>query len=268
MRWCREKIFQVNKSEHGLAAQLREAYTLGALSPLRDRMPEVSVEAAYRIQNLNTVWWQKQGRVPVGRKIGLTSPAVQQQLGVDQPDMGVLFDDTQVADGGTVNLSEYLQPKIEAEVAIVLAHDLENPAPTVAEIEKAVDYVVPAIEIVDSRIANWDIKIYDTVADNGSSAAFVLGATPQPLDEVDLLLCGMKITCGGEVVSSGAGAACLGHPLNAAAWLAQYQASTGTPLRAGEIILTGALGPMVTAAAGQTYDVDINSVGKVSVSFQ
>ncbi|MEO2125301.1 MAG: fumarylacetoacetate hydrolase family protein [Acidimicrobiales bacterium] len=258
----------MSESEYGLAALLREAYTASALLPLRDRMPEVSVAAAYRIQDLNTAWWVAQGREPVGRKIGLTSPAVQQQLGVDQPDMGVLFADTQVADGAAVDLNGYLQPKIEAEIALVLAHDLENPAPTVAEIEKAVDYVVPAIEIVDSRIADWDIKIYDTVADNGSSAGFVLGSTPRALGELDLLLCGMKITCGEEIISSGVGAACLGHPLNAAAWLAQYQASTGVPLRAGEIVLTGALGPMVVAVAGETYDIDINGVGEVSVSFQ
>ncbi len=253
-----------------IAEQLRAAYEQGVIFPIRDVLLEAEgdVSTAYDIQDINTEFWLSQGRRIVGRKIGLTSKAVQQQLGVDSPDMGVLFADMAVPSGDSVQLSSMLQPKIEAEVALVMAKDLNQPMSTTADIISAVDYVLPAIEIVDSRIESWNIKIWDTVADNGSSAGFVLGNTPVKLEGLDLAMCGMSIRSGGELVSSGAGIACLGHPLNAALWLANYMSSRGTPLKVGDIVLTGALGPMVTAEAGKMYEASISGLGSVSVGFK
>ena len=256
----------LNKS---IALQLRKAYEQGQVPPIRDHLLENGgdVNTAYDIQDINTSFWLAEGRRIVGRKIGLTSRAVQQQLDVDSPDMGVLFADMAVPSGNTVNLSSMLQPKIEAEVALILGADLDYPACTTADIISAIDYLLPAIEIVDSRVKNWGIKIWDTVADNASSAGFVLGNRPVKLDSLDLVHCGMTIKCEGEFVSSGAGAACMGHPLNAALWLANHMNARGTPLRKGDIILTGALGPMVTAEAGKHYEARINGLGSVSIGF-
>ncbi len=167
----------------GIALKLREAYKQGQVPPIRNHLLENSgdVNTAYDIQDINTSFWLAEGRRIVGRKIGLTSRAVQQQLDVDSPDMGVLFADMAVPSGNTVNLSSMLQPKIEAEVALILGADLDYPACTTADIISAIDYLLPAIEIVDSRVKNWGIKIWDTVADNASSAGFVLGNRPVKL---------------------------------------------------------------------------------------
>jgi len=253
-----------------IAIQLREAYQQGVVSPIRDVLLEAGgdLSTAYDIQDINTQYWVSEGRRIVGRKIGLTSKAVQQQLGVDTPDMGVLFADMAVPSGESVDISSMLQPKIEAEVALVLATDLDHSVSTAADIISAVDYVLPAIEIVDSRVEKWNIKVWDTVADNASSAGYVLGNSPAKLEGLDLAMCGMSIRGGGELLSSGAGIACLGHPLNAALWLANYMSLRGTPLKAGDVVLTGALGPMVTAEAGKRYEARINGLGSVRVSFR
>ncbi|GCB44629.1 2-keto-4-pentenoate hydratase [Streptomyces sp. NL15-2K] len=235
--------------------------------PVRDHLPAGDLSAAYAVQRANVDRRLAQGRRLVGRKIGLTSPAVQRQLGVDQPDFGALLSDMAVPDGGTVPRGRLLQPKIEAEVALVLASDLPHAETTLADVLRAVDFALPALEIVDSRIANWDISLVDTVADNASSGLFVLGGTPVPLTSVDLRAVRMTLTRDGEEVSQGTGADCLGSPLNAAMWLASTLAAMGNPLRAGDVVLTGALGPMTAALPGSRFEAAISGLGSVRVGF-
>jgi 2-keto-4-pentenoate hydratase len=248
----------------GIAERLRVAYAAGAVPPLRDALEPTDATGAYAVQALNTRFWQAEGRRVVGRKIGLTAAAVQAQLGVDQPDYGVLFADMEVADGGTLDMSRMLQPKAEAEVALILKHDITDPAAGRDGVLAAAECAAAAIEIVDSRIADWKITFADTVADNGSSAAFVLGRDRRTLEGLDLWSCGMVLEQNGRVASLGAGAACLGHPLEAAAWLARAMVALGEPLRAGDIVLTGALGPMVPLSPSDEVRATIGGLGEVA----
>lgn len=250
------------------ARRLREAYGAGAVAPLRDALEPTDVEGAYAVQAINTDFWRGQGRRLVGRKIGLTAQAVQVQLGVDQPDFGALFEDMRIVDGGVLPAGRTLQPKAEAEVALVLARPLADPRADAAAVAAAVHYACAAIEIVDSRIADWRITFADTVADNGSSAFFVLGSERKPLAGLDLYTCGMALELNGAVASVGAGAACLGHPLEAAAWLARTLAARGEPLGAGEVVLTGALGPMVAVRPGDRVVARIGGLGAAAFSLE
>jgi 2-keto-4-pentenoate hydratase len=235
--------------------------------PVRDIIGATDVEIAYAVQETNTVRWLKEGRKLSGRKIGLTSKAVQQQLGVDQPDFGMLFADMICADGELLPAARFMQPRVEAEIALVLDKSLDRERHSVQDVTKATAYAVAAIEIVDSRIAKWDIKIADTVADNASSGGYVVGSQPKRLADVDLIGCRMAMHRRGEVVSQGAGAACLGNPLNAAVWLADTMAKRGRPLGAGDVILTGALGPMVAVAQGDDITANIEGFGDVRARF-
>lgn len=251
------------------AAELRQAYERAEPGkPLRDRLIATGdVAMAYQVQRAVVDGWLAGGRRRVGAKIGLTSTAVQQQLGVDQPDFGVLLADMAVPDGEVVPWGRLLQPKVEAEVAFVLGADLPYKDVTSVDIIKAVDFLLPAIEIADCRIAGWDISIVDTVADNAAAGLYVLGTTPRRLADVDLRACGMVLEQGGEPVSVGAGAACLGNPLHAVAWLAATLADAGDPLQAGDVVLSGALGPMVTVQPGAAYEARISGLGSVRVRF-
>lgn len=222
---------------------------------------------AYKVQELNTEQALAQGRRLVGRKIGLTSPAVQQQLGVDQPDFGMLFADMAVANGGTVNTAKLTQPKAEAEIAFVLARDLRLEDTTMAELLRAIDFVLPAIEVVDSVIEGWKITLVDTVADNASSGCYVLGNDPVKLDGLDLTMEGMLLYKNGQLVSQGIGAACLGNPLEACLWLARTMAQVGRPLLAGDVLLSGALGPMVPVAAGDRLHMRLTRLGELHCNF-
>lgn len=226
-----------------------------------------SVDNAYAIQGLNRERRLQGGERLVGRKIGLTARSVQQQLGVNTPDFGVLWGSSCFSDGETVDVRAFLQPKVEAEVALVLASDLDQPMASIADVVRATDCVLPAIEIVDSRIANWQIGLFDTVADNASGAAFVLGGEPKKLHAISLREARMRMTRGADVVSQGVGRDCLGHPLSAAVWLARTLSRRGDPLRAGDIVLTGALGPMVSVQAGQAFEAHIEGLGGVAVAF-
>jgi 2-keto-4-pentenoate hydratase len=249
------------------AVRLRDAYRGKPVAPLRDLLGPVDSDPAYAVQRINTRFWEAQGRRIVGRKIGLTARAVQQQLGVDRPDFGVLFQDMEIADGGVLEPAEVIQPKAEAEVALILARDLDKLDATADDVFSAVESAVAAIEIVDSRIADWKITFADTVADNGSSAFYVLGTQRKPLPGLDLYTCGMALEVNGAIASLGAGAACLGHPLNAAAWLARTLAQRGEPLKAGDIVLTGALGPMVALTRGTHIKATIGGLGSVNFHF-
>jgi 2-keto-4-pentenoate hydratase len=251
------------------AEQLRAAARSGIpCPPVRGLLPDGSAATAYAVQTLLTEEALRTGRRIVGRKIGLTSPAVQRQLGVDRPDFGVLFDDMVVASGGIVDMARLLQPKVEAEIAFVLSTDLDDVGLDAATVRAATDHVVAALEIVDSRIADWDITFADTVADNASSGLFVLGDRRVELGDLDLRDVRMMLVEGsGEELSRGDGAACLGDPVEAVLWLARTCQEFGSPLRAGEVVLSGALGPMVSVAADTVYTASLSQLGTVSAGF-
>lgn len=249
------------------AKQLREVYASGVpIAPLRQSF-KMDMEDAYAVQEANTRHWLGEGRRLVGRKIGVTSKAVQRQLDVHQPDYGMLFADMAFSDGEDVPFDALYQPKIEGELAFVLGRDLTNPALTVADVMSAIEYGVAAIEIVDSRIAKWDISIFDTIADNASSGLYVLGTEPVGLDQFDHRLCGMVIENRGQPVSVGAGAACLGNPIHACLWLAKKMIEVERPLLAGDTILSGALGPLTPVNRAETYELRIEGAGSVRVRF-
>jgi 2-keto-4-pentenoate hydratase len=235
--------------------------------PVRELLPDGGVDDGYEVQKL-VHERSSAGRRRVGRKIGLTSAAVQAQMQVDTPDFGVLFADMAFGDSEPIPFGDLLQPRVEAEVAFVLGADLPERDVTPTEVLRAIDFVVPAIEVVDSRIAGWDISIFDTVADNASSGVFVTGGSPRSLRSVpDLRECEMALVVDGEVVSSGTGAACLGHPLNAVVWLANAVAARGEPLRAGELVLSGSLGPLVPVRPGRVYEAGLGGLGSVRAAF-
>ncbi len=251
-----------------LAERLRQAEETGTpCGPIRDHLPEGDVEAAYAVQRANTEFWTKQGRRLVGRKIGLTAKAVQRQLGVDQPDFGMLLADRTVGDGEEIDPGLVMQPRVEAEIALIIERDLTVERPTVADVIRGTAFAVPAIEVVSSRIADWDIRIVDTIADNASFGLYVLGGSPRTLDGLDLRLCGMVMERRGEPISLGAGAACLGNPLNAAVWLARKMVEIGMPLQAGDVIMTGALGPMAPVDGGDVIEARISGLGSVRAVF-
>lgn len=251
-----------------VAAMLREAAeTRTPVPPVAPLLPAGDLDAAYAVQEVNTRAALASGRRLVGRKIGLTSAAVQRQLGVDQPDYGMLFADMGYDDRADIPADAVLQPRIEAEVALVLGADLTSERNSLADVIAATAFALPCLEVVGSRIAEWKIGIVDTIADNASSGAFVLGATPRPLSALDLRMCGMVLEKNGEPASTGVGQACLGNPLNAAHWLADVMARAGRPLRAGDVILSGALGPMTPVAAGDLVEARINGLGSVAARF-
>jgi 2-keto-4-pentenoate hydratase len=250
------------------AARLKSAYRTGPIPPLRDVIESADVDGGYAIAQANTQAWLSEGRRIIGRKIGLTSAVVQRQLGVDQPDFGVLFDDMLVPNGGVLAPSRLLQPKVEGEIAFVFGHDLSMPRPTRVDLLAAIEYALPAIEIVDSRFADWKITIADTIADNASSAYFVLGSEPKSLAGLDLETCGMMLTLDETIAALGAGAACMAHPLNAVEWLARTLADRGEPLRAGDVVMSGALGPMTALPPGTRTRVTIGGLGTAEFHYR
>ncbi|MGY0500345.1 2-keto-4-pentenoate hydratase [Nocardia sp. FBN12] len=239
------------------------AETRRATAPVREFVGETNLDAAYAVQREVISARVAAGARVVGAKIGLTAPAVQQQFGVFQPDFGMLLDDMIYGHREPVPYSRFLQPRAEGEIAFVLGRDIEKAGATAADVLRATDFVLPAIEIVDSRIANWDLTITDTVADNASSGAVVLGVTPVSPTGLDLARVGMVLERDGEPVSFGAGHACLGSPVVAVTWLARELARRGHPLRAGDVIMSGALGPMVPISAEGTFRLRLDGLGEV-----
>lgn len=234
------------------------------IPPIRDLLgTSTDIGVGYAVQQLNTDRSIAAGRRISGRKIGVTSTAVQDQIGVDQPDFGTLFADTEFGDGVDVPSERLIQPRAEAEVALVIGRELDRAPHGFAEIVRAVEFALPAIEIVDSRIERWQISIVDTVADNASCGMYVVGSRPVPLSAFDIRTVPMRMTINGEEVSTGVGAACLGNPLNAARWLADVLCERGIPLQPGDVLMTGALGPMQAIVAGDLVVADFGDLGTV-----
>lgn len=234
-----------------------------AIPPLSATYGIQGLAQAYAVAEENRLAAVQAGRVISGKKIGLTSKAVQQQLGVDQPDYGVLFVDMEFRDGDAIPMDRLMQPKAEGEVAFVVGRDLLDPDLSWSRFLLGIEYALPAIEIVDSAIADWKITLADTVADNASCGLYVLGTDPRRITDISLLTLGMDLRRNGETASVGSGAACLGHPLNAAYWLAKTMARLNQPLKAGDVILSGALGPMFTFNRGDELALDLGPLGRL-----
>ncbi len=227
----------------------------------------IAPDDAYRIQLSLIELKKKDGAKVVGKKIGLTSTAMQKMLSVDSPDYGHILDGMVLQDGAQFPAKDLIQPRIEPEIAFILDKDLKGPGVTTVQVLAATAFVLPALEIIDSRFESWKIKLSDTIADNASSARIVLGETPRRVDQVDLRLIGMVMEKNGEVVQTGAGAAALGHPANAVAWLANVVGEFGVTLKAGEVIMPGALCAAADVAPGDTIRANFDGLGTVSVRF-
>jgi 2-oxopent-4-enoate hydratase len=237
------------------------------IEPLTGRAPDLRVEDAYAIQTGVIERRLAGGARMIGRKIGLTSRPMQEMLGVDEPDFGVLLDDMFVEDGDEIPLGSLLQPRVEAELAFVMARDLAGPGVTTATALTAVAGVLPAIEVVDSRVADWRIKLVDTVADNASSGLLVVGGSLRPVTEIDLRLIGVVVSRNGELLDTGAGAAALGNPARCVAWLANKLGSLGAGLRAGDVVLPGAVHKMVPVQPGDVFRAEFSRLGTVTARF-
>lgn len=273
-----------------VAAQAIEQAVERLATAQRTRVPCPAVRDLIGTDDLDAAYAVQQGLVQariatgvdvVGRKIGATSKAVQDQLGVDQPDFGYLLSDMDVSEGASdragtpISMRTLVQPRVEAEVAFVLARDIDVPEDeiTLELVREAVQVALPALEIVDSRIEDWDIGFTDTVADNASSGLFVVGRDGLPLSGhgaggIEPRDVTMSLTINDVELSSGTGAACLGDPLEALRWLAVQAARFGDPLRAGHLILSGALGPFVPFAPGDRVTASISGFAPLSVSFE
>lgn len=251
------------------AKLLLDAYASGTpITPLTTLYDGLTIQDAYEIQLRQIESLLQAGRTVKGMKVGLTSAAMQNLLGVRQPDFGHLLDDFFFLEHAPIPLApRFLQPRVEPEIAFVLKRPLHGPGVTVHEAIAAVDFVLPALEIVDSRIADWKISIVDTIADNASSGGVVLGSRPTPLHEVDLRLGGCVFRRNGEVVGTGAGGAVLGSPINSLVWLANTVGALGTGLEAGQVVLPGAVTAMVPVAAGDTFTATFSGLGSVTARF-
>ena len=237
------------------------------LRPITETYPEIDIDTAYKIQLGLIQLKDADGKKIVGKKIGLTSKAMQKMLNVDQPDYGHIFDNMVLQDGVVFRVAELIQPKIEPEIAFILDREIKGPGVTPMQVLAATRFVVPALEIIDSRIEGWKIKLCDTIADNASSARVVLGSSPKRVDERDLKLVGMILEKNGDIVQTGAGGAVLGHPAVAVAWLANAVGQFGVSLGAGEIVMPGALCATTDVSAGDLLQASFDGLGTVSVRF-
>lgn len=252
-----------------LAERLREAESSRVpIGPLTEAQPGLSVADAYRIQQINVGERKAAGGLVRGRKVGLTSVAMQQQLGVEEPDFGAIFAEMIVEEGDPVSVGELIQPRIEGEIAFVMAEELKGPGVSATDALRAVAGALPALEIIDSRVADWKIKLPDTIADNASSARVVCGGRLTPLAAIeDLRLLGMALSVNGAVAATGAGAAVLGNPIRCVAWLANKLGEFGVPLRAGDLVLAGALHAALPVAPGDSVTAQFAELGSVTTRF-
>jgi 2-keto-4-pentenoate hydratase len=251
-----------------LADELWEAdRTARPVQPLTDRHPGLVVADAYAIQTINIDRRIAAGGRVIGRKVGLTSRPMQDLLGVTEPDYGVLLDHMVVEDADEIPLSRLVQPRVEAEMAFVMERDLTGPGVTTANALASIAGVLPAVEVVDSRVVDWRIKLVDTVADNASSGLIVMGGSLRKVVDLDLRLIGVVVTRRGELLDTGAGAAALGNPARCVAWLANKLGEFGTSLRAGDIVLPGAVHRMVPVSPGDVFRAEFAHLGAVTARF-
>jgi 2-keto-4-pentenoate hydratase len=236
------------------------------IAPLTETYPGLSVADAYAVAKHGTQADVAAGARVVGHKIGLTAVAVQQQLGVDTPDYGALLDTMQVPDGGILRFSDYIAARVELELAFVLGKSLKGPGVTAADVRAATKSVHTAIEVVDSRIADWRIKLADTVADRASAGAFVVGVVPHAVDDIDLTKVAVQLRRNGEIVESGSSEAVLGDPAVAVAWLANALGELGETLEVDEIVLSGACTRMVSIAPGDEYAATFGGLGELALA--
>jgi len=257
---------KINKYAEELYASLKSCKSIESIT---SRESDITIEDAYAIQNvLIKKRIKNDGSKIIGKKIGVTSKAVMNLLGVDQPDFGYLLSDMIYNDTDVIDVSNtMIQPKAEGEIAFILKEDLQGPGVTASDVIKATKFVMPCFEIVDSRVKDWKIKIQDTVADNASCGYIVFGGEAVNIDDVDLVTCGMTLEVNGEIIQTGAGAATMGNPLNAVAWLANTLGKLGVGLKTGEVILSGALSGMVPIKAGDNMRISIGGIGSTSVRF-
>lgn len=255
-------------SREQAADLLLTAYgTRQPVEPIVDKFPDVTLDDAYEIQRLQIGRRLAAGARVKGHKVGLTSAVMQRQMGVDQPDFGHLLDDMFHLEHLPIPTHQYLQPRVEPEVAFVLKRDLRGPGVTAAEAIAAVDFVLPSLELIDSRIRDWKISIRDTIADNASSGGVILGSTPSPLGAVDLRLSGCVLYRNGEVVGTGAGGAVLGSPLTSLVWLANTLGARGVGLEAGHVVLPGSITASIPVAPGDCFTATFAGLGSVTARF-
>src|SRR4051812_17532100 len=238
-----------------------------SITPLTDIYPDLSVKDAYQVQLRAIEQKVQEGQRIVGKKIGLTSVAMQELLGVDQPDYGHLLDSMEIKNNGMIHLDHLFQPKIEGEIAFILCKDLSGPFVTVEDVIDATGYIAPALEIVDSRITDWKIALADTVADNASSGLFVIGEERFSLKDINLPSIKMNLFKNGKRINTGYGSDVLGHPAKCVAWLANKLSQYNVELKAGEVILSGALSAAVAAEKGDCFTAEFSHIGKVEVTF-
>ena len=244
---------------------LRGQYTI---SPLTDRYPDITIDDAYLISLRLLARRQEQGENIIGKKIGVTSKAVQDMLGVYQPDFGFLTDTMEVANGSVINVAkEMIQPRAEAEIAFILKKPLKGPGVTENDVLEATASIAPCFEIVDSRIKDWQINIQDTIADNASCGLFVLGDARSEVAGHDLKKLTISVTKNDKFLCRGEGSAVQGDPLTAVAWVANTLGEYGIAFDSGDIILSGSLVPLEPINAGDVFSLELSSVGSASISF-
>ncbi len=259
----------MNDDDRTVAANaLLDAYGNGPIEPPSAEHPEMTIDDAYAVQMEQVSRWMAAGRLIKGLKVGLTSAPMRAQLNVDQPDFGHLFEDMFLPAGHTVPAGRFLQPRVEPEIAFVLGRRLSGPGVTFAEAMAAIDFALPSLEVIDSRISNWRITITDTIADNASSGGVVLGGRAARVGDVDLSAVACELRRNGEVVGSGTGAAVLGHPVQALAWLANTLGPLGVTLEHGQVVLPGSMTAAVAVGHGDIVSADFGALGSVTIGFE
>lgn len=258
------EIMNLEKAARSLYEALVSAEGIG---PLTESMPDLGTEEAYQIQMINLKRMLAEGHRVVGKKIGLTSLGMQRLLNVYEPDYGTLMEDMLVKNGGSIDISKMISPKVECEIAFVLKKDLPGPVVLESDVVDAVSYIAPALEIVDSRILDWKIKLPDTIADNASAGKLVVSSNAFEMRGFDLANLGMYNLKNGELCNSACGIEVMGHPVRAVTWLANKLIGFGMPLKAGEIILSGAFAAAIEAKKGDRFAAHFDRMGKVEVEF-